>query len=343
MLDYKRFPSRIMEPSADPLELERNPANSRALSAVGPGGDLEDFLRESQTAAFIMIRDDVVIYEEYFNGYDSGSTVTSFSVAKSFISTLVGIALEEGVIGSIDDPVTDYVPELMRRNRRFSEITLRHLLTMSSGLRWSERGLPWSDDADTYYGTDLRRVAIRDTEIVDPPGVSFVYNPYNTLLLGLVLERTTERSVSDYTEEKLWKPMGASAAGSWSLDSEDGFEKMESGLNSRAMDMALLGLLYLHEGESNGNEILSAEWIKEATVVAAEADPATEYQYQWWTYQDDDLGAWFAAQGNKGQFIGVFPSKDLVIARFGIEFGYEDWPSLLGELAKAAPSEPEHG
>ena len=98
--------------------------------------------------------------------------------------------------------MTDYVTELADRDARLSEITLRHLLTMSSGLRWNERGLPWSDDAETYYGTDLRQVAISDTEIVGPPGVSFVYNPYNTLLLGLVLERSTEQSVSDYNGER---------------------------------------------------------------------------------------------------------------------------------------------
>ena len=261
--------------------------------------------------------------------------MTSFSVAKSFISTLIGIAIDEGAIGNIDDPVTDYVPELAVRDTRFSQITLRHLLTMSSGLRWTERGLPWSDDAETYYGTNLRELAITDTEVVGPPGVSFVYNPYNTLLLGLVLERATEQRVSEYMEEELWKPMGASAPGSWSLDSENGFEKMESGLNGRARDMALLGLVYLHEGELNGNPIVSSGWIEEATAFTTETDPSTTYQYQWWTYRSDSLGDWSLARGNKGQFIAVFPSKDLVIARFGIDFGYENWPTLLREIAEA--------
>lgn len=104
--------------------------------------------------------------------------------------------------------MTDFVPELADRDARFAEITLRHLLTLLSGLRWEERGLPWSDDAETYYGTDLRQLAITDTEIVGPPGVSFVYNPYNTLLLGLVLERATDQEVSEYMEEQLWKPWG---------------------------------------------------------------------------------------------------------------------------------------
>jgi len=195
--------------------------------------------------------------------------------------------------------VTDYVTELADRDARLSEITLRHLLTMSSGLRWNERGLPWSDDAETYYGSDLRQVAISDTEIVGPPGVSFVYNPYNTLLLGLVLERSTEQRVSDYMERELWEPMGTSAKGSWSLDSEDGFEKMESGLNGQAMDMALLGLVYLHKGELNGTNIIPRQWIEEATAATTKTYPSTAYQYQWWTYRTDELGNWFVAPGQQ--------------------------------------------
>jgi CubicO group peptidase (beta-lactamase class C family) len=336
VMDYKRFPSRTMEASSDPLVLGRTPNEVvDALSDAVPGGNLREFLENSQTAAFIVIRNGAIAHESYFNGYDRESTVTSFSVAKSFVSTLVGIALEDGSIGGIDDPVTDYVPELGERDPRFSRITLRHLLTMSSGLRWNEEGLPWSDDAETYYGTDLRRLAINDTEIVGPPGETFLYNPYNTLLLGLVLERATGENVSDYMAARLWQPMGASASGTWSLDSPDGFEKMESGLNGRAIDMAKLGLLFLQRGRLNGSRIVSGAWVSEATAVTDERDPSTAYGYQWWTYDDPEVGDWFAAQGNKGQFIGVFPSQRLVIARFGIDFGYERWPGLLADMAQA--------
>lgn len=334
VLDYQRFPRSTMDSSEDPLLL-RPPASRvpSTLDGAVPGGDLKSFLERSQTAAFIVIRNDRLLYEGYFNGYGDTSTVTSFSVAKSYIATLVGVALADGAIGSIHDPVTTYVPELLHRDRRFSQITIRHLLVMSSGLRWNEQGLPWSDDATTYYGTDLRDLAIADTEIVSPPGQRFVYN---TLLLGLVLERATGESVSEFMEQGLWQPMGAIAEGSWSLDSEaSGFEKMESGLNSLAIDMVKLGLVYLHGGELNGKRIVPAQWVGEATAVSDDHDPSSQYQYQWWTYTEPALGDWFAAQGNKGQFIAVFPSKDLVIGRFGLDFGYEDWPRLLARMARS--------
>ncbi|MDQ4028392.1 MAG: beta-lactamase family protein [Actinomycetota bacterium] len=336
--DYKRFPARSMAASDDPLVLNRASPDDSLFDAAVPGGDVERFFAQSQTAAFIAIRDDEVIYEDYFNGFDEDSTVTSFSVAKSYIATLIGIALESGFIDSLDDPVTRYIPELSERDQRFGQITLRHLLTMSSGLRWNEQGLPWSDDAETYYGTDLRRLAMQDTEIAAPPGESFVYNPYNTLLLGLVLERATEQQVSEFMEDELWRPMGAVADGTWSLDSDtNGFEKMESGLNSRAIDMVKLGLVYLHGGALNGNRIITTRWAREATAFTNENDPSTEYQYQWWTYADPELGDWFGAQGNKGQFIAVFPSRDLVLARFGIDFGYDNWPALLATMARTLP------
>lgn len=139
-------------------------------------------------------------------------------------------------------------------------------------------------------------------------------------------------------EDELWRPMGAVADGTWSLDSDtNGFEKMESGLNSRAIDMIKLGLVYLHGGALNGNRIITEHWVREATAVTNANDPSAEYQYQWWTYNDPELGNWFGAQGNKGQFIAVFPRRDLVLARFGIDFGHDDWPALLATMARTLP------
>lgn len=335
--DYTRFPARTMLESEQPLTFEtREVSVDFELDTGMPGEDLDSFLKQTQTAAFIAIRDDEVIAERYYNGYNEASTVTSFSVAKSFISALIGIALEDGAIGSVDDPVTRYLSELEERDRRFADITIHHLLTMSSGLRFEEQGLPWSDDAKTYYATDLRTLALEDTEILEPPGRNFHYNPYNTLLLGLILERATGERVSDFMQDELWQPMGAVAPGTWSLDShESGFEKMESGLNGRAIDLAKLGLLYLHDGTLNGHAILSEAWVRESTRYAEDSDPSRGYQYQWWIYRDPSFGGWYLARGNKGQFIAVFPEHDLVIARFGIDFGYEDWTGVLPRLAQA--------
>ena len=208
------------------------------------------------------------MHERYFGGATRESLQTSFSAAKSFVSTLVGIAIDEGLIGSVDAPVTEYLPELAARDPGFRQITLRHLLTMSSGIRYQGGRLPVAlgDDTYTYYGADLRDVALNRTRIDEPPGISWQYNNYHPLLLGLVLERTTGTSVSDFMARRLWQPLGAEADATWNLDSErSGFEKMESGLNARAVDYARFGLLFLHDGEWNGRRIVSKDWVRAAT------------------------------------------------------------------------------
>ncbi len=191
---------------------------------------LEGFLASTGTTAFL-IKDDQLLYEGYFNGSDHTATLTSFSVAKSFGSALVGIAIAEGRIGGIDDPITRYIPELAGRPG-LDRIHIRHLLTMTSGLRYNGTGSgggPFSDDARSYYDPDLRALAL-SVQAEIPPGVRWQYDNFHPLLLGIILERATGRTVSAYLSEKLWQPLGMEAPGSWSLDSRhNGFEKMESG------------------------------------------------------------------------------------------------------------------
>lgn len=337
--DYKRFPSRSIAASPHPARFLRKSRAGAARTQITIGSKgrsvaLDEFLAETGTTAFVVLSDDAVVYEDYFNGSTSTSIQTSFSVAKSFLSALVGIAIAENRIAGVDDPVTQYVPELADRDSRFRRITLRHLLTMESGLRYNEQGLPWSDDARTYYGTDLRSIAIEDTEVVELSGSRFHYNNYNALLIGLVLERVLPMSVSEYLETRLWRPMGAEAGASWSMDSEgSGFEKMESGLNARAIDFARFGLLYLRHGRRNSRQLIPEAWVTESTRAANGRDPSSAYQYFWWV--DDERGAPddFYARGNHGQFIYISPARNVVIVRFGKRFGFEQWPALLDELA----------
>jgi len=193
--DQYRFPARRI-PSGDvvsPL-----PSGQPFVPAARDGEPFDAFLTRTGTLAFLVVHRDRLVYERYLNGAARGSLLTSLSVAKSVVSTLVGIAIQEGSIESVVDPVTDYLPELATRDRRFTRITIRHLLTMSSGIRYWEAALPWpwSDDTFTYYGVDLRRIALDRTRIQEPPGRTWHYNNYHLLLLGLVLERATGMSVS---------------------------------------------------------------------------------------------------------------------------------------------------
>jgi CubicO group peptidase (beta-lactamase class C family) len=343
--DLERFPARTIHNESPTSRLATLPADNpyaSQIEAIGRdvnNGSLEGYLQESGTTAFLVIHDNELVYERYFNGYDETSIQTSFSMAKSFASALVGIAIEEGHIESVDEPITNYIPELLEKDGRFKSITIRHLLTMSSGIKYEEGGdLPWSEEADdtkTYYATDLRELAL-NCRIEGEPGEDFEYNNYNPLLVGIILERATGMPVSRYMEEKLWKPVGMEADGSWSLDStSSGFEKMESGVNARARDFARFGMLFAKDGNWEGEQLISQGWVEESTRPDATTDPSLDYQYFWWVDTPDGKNH-FSARGNYGQYIYVAPEKDLVIVRLGKEEGergYGYWTDLLEELA----------
>jgi CubicO group peptidase (beta-lactamase class C family) len=336
--DQYRFPARTIpagdEASPLPAGVEIDPPTPP--SGAGDDRAFDEFLRGTGTLGFVVLDDDLLVYERYFGGADRQTRQTSFSVAKSFVSTLIGIAIDDGLIGSVIDPVTEYLPELSERDRRFERITLRDLLTMSSGIRYEEQSLPlpWGDDVDTYYGTDLRDLGLSATQIVRPPGQEWLYNKYHPLLLGMVLERATGMSVSDYMATRLWQPLGAAADATWNLDSEgSGFEKMESGLNASPVDYARFGELFLHAGEWNGQRIVSEDWVREATAADVTTDPAGHYQYFWWI--DTQRPDRFYALGNFGQYIYVAPDAGTVIVRNGRDWGVENdmWLSVFREVA----------
>ena len=364
--DFEKFPSRAVHAGSEAFSFKpvpekppgylrtvtyrrdapdpSTPRESMATTLDSVGGEevtkpLEKFLADTDTTAFLVIRDDTLLYEKYFNGYDRRSTQTSFSVAKSFVSALVGIAIEEGYIGSVDDPITKYIPEL--KEPGMDKITIRHLLTMSSGLKYSGEGGGgglFSDDAKTYYDPNLRELALTVEPEVEP-ATRWEYNNYHPLLLGMILERATDRSVATYLSQKIWQPIGMEADGSWSLDStQSGFEKMESGINARAIDFAKFGRLYLNGGKWNGKQVVPASWVLESTRLDTATDPADFYQYFWWVDVVRAERGRFLARGNLGQFIYVVPDKDLVIVRMGESFGYNRWPELLRSIADKAPS-----
>jgi len=266
--------------------------------------------------------------------------VTSVSVTKSVLSALVGIAIEQGAIGSVQDPITKYLPELAKRDARFGAITIQDLLTMSSGLDWHPNetnpgiwGNALSDPSETYYDPNLRALALQHTQIAGAPGTYFQYNPYNALLIGMILERATHQSISHYLQETLWKPLGMEAPGSWSLDStHDGFEKSESGLNGRAIDFAKFGQLFLQGGTWQGRQLIPASWVNESTSTQVPTSPGY-YAYFWWMSSPDGRHYHYSAMGNLGQYIYVVPEQQLVFVRFGTGFGGVDWPGFFEQLS----------
>ena len=343
--DLERFPAATVHNAPPAFRFNKLPADNPyafQIEAIGnrtTNGSLVDYLQASGTTAFLVVHDDDLVYERYFNGYNERSLNTSFSMAKSFASALVGIAIDEGHIKSVDEPITTYVPELLEKDKRFRSITIRNLLTMSSGIKYEKGGdLPWSEDADdtkTYYATDLRELAL-NCRIESKPGEYFEYNNYNPLLVGMILERATGMHVARYLQQELWRPMGMEADGSWSLDSKkDSFEKMESGVNARARDFARFGMLFAKEGNWRGKQLISRGWVEQSTRPDTTMDPSQDYQYFWWVNTPDGKNH-FSAQGNYGQYIYVAPEKNLVIVRLGKEEGekgYGYWTDLFDELS----------
>jgi len=314
---------------------------------------LEDLLRRTGTRAFLIIKDDQLIYETYLES-SRKEINTSFSSAKSFNSALIGAAIADGYIGSVNDPVIKYIPEISGRG--LDTLTIRDLLMMNSGIRYLEGDelpfyySPFADDALTYYPPDLRKVALGVEASDSPIGVAFHYNNYHPLLEGLIIERATGMHVAEYLQERFWKPMGAEFPASWSLDSESsGFEKMESGINARAIDFARFGLIFLHNGFWNGIQILPESWVRESTE-PLRPDPRTwetfsfwpdyggYYKYHWWGINNPDGTYDFYAHGRYDQFVYVAQRKNVVIVRLGDQLDENVmWPLVIHNLIDQLP------
>jgi CubicO group peptidase (beta-lactamase class C family) len=355
--DYlEGFPLSSLDASATPFAFSEGASLEATglLESVFDTPHLDAFLAETDTQALIVIKEDTILYEGYSNGHDRDSMATSFSVAKSFDSALVGIAIDEGFIGSEQDPITDYLPELIERDADFAQITIRDLLLMASGLDYQE--LRWwlfnGDDPLTTYHPDQREISMKNINIVDPPGQYFLYNKYHPQLLGMILERTTGMSVTEYTQTRLWDRIGMEYDGAWALDSEESsFEKMEAGLNARPIDFAKFGRLFLNEGNWDGDQVVSPEWVEESTTLDPTTHNAAYYSHAWGPFVHDDGGGFykymwygwlragepadFMAAGDHGQFIYVSPANDVVIVRNGDNYGLssEEWVDAFYRLA----------
>ena len=336
--DWKLFPYHTIETAPPAFHFTAGPANLVPTTVEYHDGEtlkrvaLDELLRSTGTHGFIVIRDDKLLYEDYFNGYQRESICVSRSVAKSFTSALVGIAIQDGFIKSVGDPITDYLPEL-KGQKGFDLITIKNLLTMGSGIRYRLHDFPWDEEPIAYFYPDLTKLMLSDLTIVEPPGQSFHSNDYNTELLGLILKRVTHQNPSEYLQEKIWKPLGMEYPATWSIDSDqDGLELMYVLLNARAIDFAKFGLLFLHNGNWNGKQIIPGQWVTESTARDPNDNRPWEtypdfsedggyYKYFWWgrTFGADDYI--FEAQGLWGQYIFVCPKTKVVIVRTASKWG----------------------
>lgn len=366
--DYKKFPFKEIKKSVSPfyfteaslLKFFKLP---KVMQHKSKSYSFEDALKSSKTVAFIAIRNDSVLYEWYAPKYNPSSIVPSFSMAKSYISALVGIAIDEGKIKNTNESICTYLDFLNKD--KFGSITIQHLLDMQSGIKNNESYInPFGDVAKYYYGTNLRKY-MKHIKYGKPPGAKFEYLSLNTQLLALIVEKATGENTTSYFQNKIWSKIGTEFDATWSIDSrKHQTEKAFCCLNSRAKDYAKFGRLYLNNGNWNGEQVISEKWVKASVNFNT---PKNDFLYsnQWWhtrnsssvkdtlkikgpyaikNYTDKNginrqyviyPSGHYHAEGILGQFIYVAPEKNIIFVRLGRNNGWIDWWELFKGLANA--------
>jgi len=306
--DYTHFPNReIKKGTGQPWHIAKD------YNSVEATPTLAKTHKELQTIAFLIIKNDSIWHESYFDGFNKDSKTNSFSMAKSVVTSALGKAIMEGKIKSLDQKVTDFFPEL--KGKFAKEVTVGDLSSMASGLSWDEQYYsPFSIVTRAYFDDDLKKV-ILGLEVNEKPGQSFKYLSGATQLLAMCIEKATGAYLSDYVSKNFWQPLGAENDALWQLDHEpDGIEKAYCCIASNARDFARFGKLYKQNGKWNGQQILDSTFVKKCITPRFENSP--QYGYGWWmhTINGKDL---FYMRGHLGQFVIVIPEDDLIIVRLG--------------------------
>lgn len=284
------------------------------------GVDVDAYMDSQRAAALIIVHNGKVRLEKYAMDFGPDGRWTSFSVAKSFTSTLVGAAIQDGYIKSIDDMVSDYIPDL--KGSAYDNVTIAQLLTMTSGVAWNEDYADPNSDVARFNshtaepGMDVTVSYMRQLQAEAEPGTKWVYKTGETNLIGVLASSATNKPLAEYLSEKIWKPFGMQQDATWLLGST-GHEISGCCVQAATRDYARFGLFMLGGGIAGGKQVLPEGWITEATHKQVDIGvPGRGYGYQWWTLDD---GA-YMAQGIFGQSIFIDPNRQLVIAANG------NWP-----------------
>ncbi len=313
--DYPIFPNRTVEAGNPQSWKNHESYNMKAIS-----DDVMSKIEELQTIAFVVIKDGKLKHEEYWGDYSAESKTNSFSAAKSIVGLLMGCAIDDGFIKGVDEKVSNYFPEII--GEYSGELTIRNVLTMSSGLNWDESyGSLFSTTTEAYYGNNLPKL-ILGLEVDKQPGKEFRYLSGNTQLLAMIITKATGKKLGQYASEKLWIPLQAEHDALWCLDKDKGLEKAYCCFNSNATDFARIGQMVLDSGRWNGQQIISEDYILESVSPAnylketGTNNQLNYYGFQWWimAYKGHHVAY---ARGILGQYIFVIPSMNAVVVRLG--------------------------
>ncbi|MEM8615587.1 MAG: serine hydrolase [Pseudomonadota bacterium] len=322
------YPTRRVAHRLDavPLPERANALEGFTFSHGGVSKTLQDLFVDMETSGLVILHRGEIVFEQYARGADAGTLLTTWSVVKSITSTLVGVAIQDGFIGSVDEPLIQYLPEL--RGTAYDGVTIKQALQMSSGIRY---------DPNLYDGDMSDTVQVLTNSVVtgkhptfdlaikfpreNAPGTKFNYNTAESQVLIELVRRATGMDAAQYLEQKIWQPVGMVQDAAWILDNSgrDGAEIGGAMFNAALRDWARFGLFISRDGTWDGQQILPSDWVARATVSdeahlkpgQVHPNPVRGYAWHWWTYADGT----FVASGANGQSIYVDRANDLVVAR----------------------------
>lgn len=332
------FPARTIARAPAPFKFAEGPRdNLDTLTVRAPDGTRipwSTYMERYKVLSFVVVVNDTIVYETYREGHNAARPVITFSASKSVLSALIGIAIAEGKIRSLDDSVVRYIPAL-RDKPAYDGLTLRHFLDMRSGLRFTETGGGWwsdlrSDEARFYYTTNLPGT-IASAKRDHAPGSRWDYKDVDAEVLGLALANAVGMPVATYLETRIWQPMGAEFEARWSLDHGNGQEFVASGLIATARDLAKFGRLFLNGGRAGDQQIVPADWVRASSSVdSSRSEPEVsnwwkmQHSFYWWHPLHPPHGD-FYADGSNGERIYVDPATKTVIVQLA-DNSTQDFP-----------------
>ncbi len=337
---YEYFPVREMEKSSNPFLFPEKIRPQESLdtllveNAAGEKVPFSLYFDSGELLAFLVIRNDTLVYEKYGTNYERNTISNTFSIGKSMISLLTGKAIELGFVDGPEQYITDFIPQF-RDNLDIQNLSIEDLLNMKSGLKFKRAGGGlvsdlFCDEARFFYTKTLKKDLLNVTSDT-LPGLRWKYSNLDPLILTWVIENATGNHVSDFFQREIWEPIGAEYNASWGIDQIGGLENSPSSFQCTAIDLAKVGRLLLKKGMRDSTRILSANWIDKSISIRPENRKNTfkgkqkaTHQYYWWLPQEKFEGD-FSAEGLRGQRLYVNPIKNIIIVQFANR-GYGGYP-----------------
>ncbi|MGG5488304.1 serine hydrolase domain-containing protein [Gaetbulibacter sp. PBL-D1] len=313
--DYKHFDNKPLD-----IGTPQPWPNHKDYNSVKETETLKNVNAQNGTIAYVIIKNDSIWFENYYDGFDEDSKSNSFSMAKSYVSALLGKAIMDGYIKNLDQPVCDFIPEFCEGDA--AKMTVGDLSSMASGTNWDERYYsPFSITTRAYFDDDLTKV-MTGLKVVREPGTSYKYASGDTQMLAIAIERASGKKLYDYLTESFWKPLGSENQALWQVDSEDhDLVKAYCCIASNAKDFARMGKLYKDHGKWNGKQLLDSAFIAKSITPRFTESP--EYGYGWWLKTVGDKH-FFMMRGHLGQYVIVEPNDNVIIVRLGHSKGPGD-------------------